>query len=443
MVVRMTIRSAGMRVPPTADVVVVGSGITGAATAAALTRRGATVVVLDKEIGPAREGSGRAQGSLRLQGRHPAEFELAVEALQGWARAAAEDPEYDVELDFGGNIYLCTEPDERPLLLGLVDQARASGLTSVEYLEAEAVRDLLPTATGALLGAMYSPVDAQCQPAKGTELFVRRARRGGATFVYGVKATRLIAARDRVVGVQTTAGRIDAGAVVVAAGAWTAHLLAGVGARVPILPVSMSELETAPLPTLFRPTVRAWGFGARQRPGGRLVVSAGLGARVTRRVSLYDLHGARHWLPRARTFRKNLRLRPDVRQLGREARALTALSPTLVPQRSPEPVPDRRSVDAALVRLARVFPAATGCRVDRRWAGLVDLTPDGLPVIDTNCGATGVTVVAGLSGHGLALGPVLGEIGADLALTGITGRPILPFALARFSGPVAAPEVMI
>jgi sarcosine oxidase, subunit beta len=60
-----------MELPGTADVVVVGSGITGAATAAAVAARGAAVVVVDKEDGPAREGSGRAQGSLRLQGPAP------------------------------------------------------------------------------------------------------------------------------------------------------------------------------------------------------------------------------------------------------------------------------------------------------------------------------------------------------------------------------------
>ena len=91
-----------MGLPATADVVVVGSGITGAATAAAAAARGADVVLVDKEDGPACEGSGRAQGSLRLQGRHPSEFPLAQESLRLWSRAAQEDPGYDVELAAGG-----------------------------------------------------------------------------------------------------------------------------------------------------------------------------------------------------------------------------------------------------------------------------------------------------------------------------------------------------
>jgi glycine/D-amino acid oxidase-like deaminating enzyme len=202
-------------------------------------------------------------------------------------------------------------------------------------------------------------------------------------------------------------------------------------------------VQTQALAPLFRPTIRAFGFGARQRPDGRIVVSGGLGARVTRRVSLYDLGGLRYWLPRARMFRKNLRLRVDGAQILREIRHRTPLSTALIPQPSPEPAPDRPSVDAALSRLAAVFPGAAEARAVRYWAGLVDMTPDGLPVIDGTCGPLGLTVVTGLSGHGLALGPVLGEIASDLALDGSTDRPIEPFSLARFTDKVASPGVMI
>jgi glycine/D-amino acid oxidase-like deaminating enzyme len=155
------------------------------------------------------------------------------------------------------------------------------------------------------------------------------------------------------------------------------------------------------------------------------------------------VNGLRFWLPRAKTFRKNLRIRVDARQVVRELRHCRSLGAGLVPVPSPEPVPDRRSVDDALRRLARVFPAAGAAVAQRYWGGLVDMTPDGLPVIDHRAGPDGLVVVAGLCGHGLALGPVLGEIAADLALDRTTRRPIASFALARFAGKVASPEVMI
>jgi sarcosine oxidase, subunit beta len=367
-----------MALPSTADVVVIGSGITGAATAAVAAARGASVVLIDKEDGPAREASGRAQGSLRLQGRSPSEFPLAREALRLWRQAAAEEPDQDIELATCGNLYFCVSEDEKPMLLSHVDEARAAGLAGVEFVDREQVREIIPAATGPFLGAMWSPVDAQCQPDKATGLYVRRARRAGAGITYGVKATRLLQVAGRIAGVQTTAGRIDAGAVVVAAGIWTSHLVATVG------------LRAQPLEPLFRQTIRAFGFGARQRPGGRIVVSAGLNARATRRVSMYDLNGLRHWLPRARSFRKNLRLRVDGRQILRELTHATILGTALVPQPSPEPVPDRSSVDAALSRLAVVIPGTSPARATRYWGGMVDMTPDGLPVIDGTAGPLGL-----------------------------------------------------
>ncbi len=439
---------APVTLPRQPDVIVVGCGITGAATAAALAARGARVVVLDKEAAPAAEGSGRAQGSLRVQGRHPSELALAREALDLWAAAVADDADApgagdDAEFARQGNLYLATRADELPLLRTLADQSHAAGLGAVRLLDPAELRRVVPAATGPQLGGLFSPYDAQAQPDSATRLWVRRAVRHGARFAYDTAVRGLLTSAGRVRGVRTARGDLLADRVVVAAGVWTPHLLAGVGLRLPLMPVALTELQTRPLPPLFAPTVRACGFGARQRPDGRLVVSAGLGARVTRRVSLYDLRGARLWLPRARDFRRSLRLRVDGRQLLREVRHRAVTHPALVPATSPEPLCDRRSVERALRRLAQVFPAATGATVERRWAGLVDLTPDGLPVVEHRAGPEGLVTVAGLSGHGLAIGPVLGEIAADLSLDGTTRHDIIPFSLNRFDGDVASPEVMI
>ena len=126
----------------------------------------------------------------------------------------------------------------------------------------------------------------------------------------------------------------------------------------------------------------------------------------------------------------------------RELARFSTVGPGLVPARSPEPKADRASVETALSRLSAVIPAMGRVAVSRYWAGLVDMTPDGLPVIDT-AGPHGLTVIAGLSGHGLALGPVLGEIASDLSLDGHTQRPIDSFRLDRFSEKVASPQLLI
>ncbi len=431
----------GRELPSGADVVVVGAGITGAATAAAVAARGASVLLVEKEDGPAHEGSGRAQGSLRVQGRHAAEFPLAVEALRLWREAAEEA---DFEFVVGGNLYFATRDSDLPVLRGLVDEAHASGLADVALLDPDQTREVLPAATGPFLGAMWSPIDAQCQPEKGTEAFVRRALDRGAGVAYGVKATRVIERAGRVAGLETSAGTVAASAVVVAGGAWTPYLASTVGLAVPIMPVVMSEVETKALPPVFRQTIRAFGFGARQRPGGRVVVSGGLNAVVRHEVSLYDLNGLRFWLSRAADFRSHLRLQLGARRILRQIATMSTLDTRLVPDRSPEPRPDRVAVDRALARLAGVIPAMAAATPARYWGGLVDMTPDGLPVIDGACGPEGLTIITGLSGHGFTLGPALGAIAAGLAVDGVSPLPIEGFRLARFSEPgVRRPEMLI
>jgi sarcosine oxidase, subunit beta len=427
--------------PTGAGGVVVGCGVVGAATAAALAGRGARVVLLDKEDGPGREASGRAQGSLRVQGRRPSERALAQEALRLWTEAATEA---DFEFVHGGNLYLQTRPEEAETLRHLLAESHAADLTEVELLDADQVRELVPAATGEFLGGMWSPVDAQCQPDLGTAYWAAKAQRLGARTAYGVKATRVCTTADRVMGIETTAGTLATDALVVAAGVWTPYLTRTVGIDVPIMPVVMSELETEPVPPLFKATLRAFGFGARQRPSGQLVVSAGLNARVWHGVSLADLHGLRWWAPRAWGFRNAIRLGLDLRRIGKQVRHLSTLGPVLVPARSPEPPVDGSLVDTSLQRLARVVPALCGVPVARRWGGLVDMTPDGLPVIDANSGPDGLAIVTGLSGHGFTLGPALGETAADLALEGRTNRDLKAFALARFAGGrVPRPAMMI
>jgi glycine/D-amino acid oxidase-like deaminating enzyme len=412
-----------------ADVVVVGGGISGYATAVAAAARGATVIVVEKERHPAFEGSGRAQGSLRLQGREPAEFPLAREAIGRWR--ALQD-EVDCELRFGGNLYLCDDPAELPTLRTLVDEAHGSGLSDVRLLDPEATRTVVPEATGPFAAAMWSPYDGQCDPAKATRAFAERAHAAGVTTLTSTLAQRIDARNESVRGLHTSAGYVEAGALVVTGGVWTPHLLATVGVDVPVMPMIHGQAETGPTDVRVEPTLRAFGFGFRQRPDGRLVLSAGINARVEHRLTLADTRGVRLWGARYLRNRGNVRLRLDPALTARQLRDRSRLSTAHIPIATEPPAPNRDDIDGALAALKRALPAFGPLRIERYWTGLLDVSPDGLPIVDHEAGPDGLVFVTGLSGHGLALGPVMGEICADLALDGSTARPIRPFRLARF-----------
>ena len=280
---------------------------------------------------------------------------------------------------------------------------------------------------------MWSPYDGQCDPAKSTRAFAARATARGVTTLHDTLALRIVERDGERPRPGDRRGFIHAAAVVVTGGVWTPHLVGTVGVDVPIMPVAHGQAETIPTDVRVGPTVRAFGFGFRQRPDGRLVLSAGLNARVEHRLSLGSTRNARLWAARYRGRRGNVRLRFDRALVQRQLRDRARLSTRHIPVGIEPPPPRRADLDAALGALGRVMPAFAGLRIDRCWSGMLDISPDGLPIIDHQAGPDGLVFVTGLSGHGLALGPVIGEIAADLALDDATAWPIRPFRLARFS----------
>lgn len=420
------------------DLIVVGAGICGAVAADVASAAGLRVAVVEKEHAAAQEGSGRAQGILRLQGRAPEEHPLAVEALRLWHELPRPEA---IELTFGGNLYLALQPAEVDPLRALVADAGRLGVPGVELLTAAQVRELVPAARGRFTGAMWSPSDGHCQPDKASAWFLDAAVRRGAEVHFDTKALAVTSAAGEVTGVRTTRGPLQAPAVVVACGVWTPHLLATAGVQVPVLPVALSELETTAVPPLFSAAVRAYGFGARQRPDGRLVVSNGLNAVVDHRVSLYDLRFARLWSRRLAAHWRSVRLRAGVAETVGQLRHRSTCAPDLVPAHRGGPTARRRRLAAALRAMAAVFPDVAAAHPARAWAGLVDMSPDGLPIVDSPL--PGLSFATGLSGHGFTLGPVLGRVLVELATEGHTTRQTAPFRLARFDGQVPVPTKTI
>jgi len=428
-----------MSLPKRPDVVVVGAGIIGATTALSIARRGASVMVVEKEATSATEQSGRAQGAIRVQGREPVELPLAEESLRLWRDLP--DPEA-LELRFTGNMYICISHQELQTADELVTQAHRHGLTRVRRISADEAREILPAATGIFSGAMWSEEDAQCDPTLATRYFVAAAERHGAEFQFGLTARSILHKDDAVAGVMVDDRTIKTRTVVVAAGVWAPYIAASVGLTLPIMPLALSQAETSPANVAVGPTLRAFGFGARQRPNGQLSISAGMNTIVDHYGSFASLNLPRTWLPRIARHYKDVRLHIDRARLWQEIRLRSASSGQLV-TRSIERPANTSLMNRSLARLQDVIPALRDVEAVRYWAGTIDMSPDGLPIIDAEEGPEGLVVISGLCGHGLALGPALGEIAADLALDGKTRRPIAPFALSRFGGPTPIPKKML
>jgi glycine/D-amino acid oxidase-like deaminating enzyme len=96
-----------------------------------------------------------------------------------------------------------------------------------------------------------------------------------------------------------------------------------------------------------------------------------------------------------------------------------------------DPAPDPALVRLGLTRLAENYPALGGLQVAQAWGGLIDSTPDAIPVISAVDSLPGLYLSTGYSGHGFGIGPAAGRLAADL----IAGDPPIvdphPFRYSR------------
>jgi glycine/D-amino acid oxidase-like deaminating enzyme len=82
--------------------------------------------------------------------------------------------------------------------------------------------------------------------------------------------------------------------------------------------------------------------------------------------------------------------------------------------RTLDPAPSRAILDEGVRNLVQSFPAFAGMKIAERWAGVIDATPDGVPVISEVPSLPGFYIASGFSGHGI--GPGSGHLMADLVM---------------------------
>ena len=367
-------------------ILIVGGGITGAAAADALAREGHAVTLIEKNS-IAAMASGRSLGGIRQSGRDPAELPLARAAIAIWA-GLIDTLEVDVEYRRTGNLRLARTPAEVEVIRAVVESQRALGLDIHLLSDNAAVRAIAPAMSPNVLAASFCSTDGQANPVKATRAFADCARMHGATIREGVAAIAIRVARDRVTGVDTTVGFIPADRVIVAAGVNTPALLAPLGLDLPMSVKIVSVVQSEPLPPCLDQVfgVANANCAGRQEADGRLRFTNGLG----------------DWSA-------------DPAQWTIDSLA-----------------PSANDIRDLVDLVAHVLPIAGGARISRTWGGLIDLTPDALPVIDAPESVAGLVVAAGFSGHGFCLGPISGLLSADLALARAPRHDLAAFRLARF-----------
>ena len=420
--------------PAETDVVVIGGGIAGVCTALTLAERGVAVVLCEKgEIGA--EQSSRNWGWVRKMGRDPRELPLAIEALRQWN---GMDQRVGAATGFrvGGIAYLCEDEAAIAQRETWLEHSRLFQLDT-RIIGAAEVAKLMPGSTRRYAGALYTASDGQAEPEKAAPAIANAARRAGAAVFTRCAVRGIETQAGRVAAAVTERGRIRCQGVVLAGGAWSRLFAGSLGIELPQLKMLSSVMRTAPLPAgEAAPETAALGhgFALRKRDDGGYTLTHG-------RLGFHDLVPDSFrlffdFLPAWRAERSAVRLRFG-RRFFEEARlprrwALDRPSPFEV-RRILDPEPYQPILDLASRNLRQEMPAIGRLPIVQRWAGLIDVTPDAVPVISPVEALPGMVIATGFSGHGFGIGPGAGRLAADL----VTGTsPVVdpePYRLARFS----------
>ena len=375
----------------TFDAIVIGLGAHGSAAALALTRRGLRVLGIERferghELG---SSGGRSRMIRRAYFEHLAYIPLLVASRTGWDRLAEESGEPMVTTT--GGLYIGAPDGD--LVTGSIASAREQAVAH-EVVDADEIRRRWPAFTpdDGMLGVV-DPGGGLIDPGRAIEAQLRLAEAGGAELRFGERALDWRPA-DGGIEVETDAGVVSAGHLVIAAGAWTSSFL----------PDLKLPLEVERMPVFW--------FEPRGGPTGPA------GDRLPVWIVETTFDGAFYGFPYAASS---------------GLKVARHYSGQIV---DPDTV-DREERPADLERVRsfgrRHLPAIADAPTRDSMVCMYTTAPDLHFVIDVHPEVAGVAYASACSGHGFKFAPAIGEVLADLALTGATAIPIDHFRAARFA----------
>jgi glycine/D-amino acid oxidase-like deaminating enzyme len=420
--------------PQEVDVVIIGAGIAGTTTAFFLAERGVKVVLLEKGR-VAGEQSSRNWGWVRQQGRDWAELPIMMEANRIWRGLASLTGEADLTFTQSGCIYLAKGPAEAAKYETWYEMARQHQLDT-RMLSVQEIRERLPGMGGNWTTGMVTETDGRAEPSVAVPALARAAHRAGATIIEGCAARTLDIQAGRIAGVVTEAGRVRCDQVVLAGGAWSNGFAANAGTDLPQLMVRSTVARTEIAPDTYSSNISQPGLSLRRRADGGYTLATGDIAEHY--LSPASFRYATKFLKLLSMSARDVRLRlaapkgfpgawgTPSRWSGDEVSPFERMR-VLNPEPSPMVV---RRIEA---RLGERYPALKGVRLAEAWAGMIDVTPDAVPVLGEDQRIKGLHFATGLSGHGFGIGPAIGRIMSDLLTGRSPGHDLTRFRPERFS----------
>jgi glycine/D-amino acid oxidase-like deaminating enzyme len=430
--------------PRQADVIVIGAGIIGTCTAYELARKGISVALIEKGI-VGGEQSSRNWGWVRQQNRDLSELPLVMYSIRRWDELASE-----IGMDLGfrreGILFCTNKPDEIARWERWGNAAREQGF-HCEILSAAQTQSRAAGGSTPWTGGVWSPTDGKAEPSMAVPAIAEGAKHLGVYVLQNCAARGLELHGKDVTGVWTEQGLIKCNAVVCAGGAWSARFCHRHGLDVPIANVEGTALRT----TVARDVVEAGCIGTpnyalRRRIDGSYTLAApGYGT-----INIAP-QGLRYATKFYQMYRSNLTKKLNYRINSSFWNGPEAAGKWEFDQISPfeksrilDPAPNKKLVALAINNLVKDYPSLQGIGVAAAWGGMIDTTPDLVPIVSKVPTINGFIVAAGFSGHGFALGPGAGRLISEMVLNETTFTDTSAYRLDRFSdgSAIRRPEMM-
>ncbi|MFK7862167.1 MAG: NAD(P)/FAD-dependent oxidoreductase [Granulosicoccus sp.] len=370
-----------------ADLIIIGGGIHGCATAMFAAQRGMDVIVIEKDT-VGRHASGVNAGGVRRLGRDFREIPISQHSMKLWYQLP-ELVEDDCGFQIAPQIRVAETTAEMESLYDRVAQLQTMGFDHEVVLSQSELRRRLPAVSDHVVGGIGSLRDGFAQPYQTTFAISRRARRDGARIFEG-QAVKQVVQRGELWEVVTEQTTFSAPKVLNCAGAWAGRIAESLGEMAPVKAVAPMMLVTSRLPQFCDSVIGAAGrpLSFKQMPNGTVVIGGG--------------------------------------RLG-HADTSNNLSETVFSE--------LRQTAATAVD---IFPIMRKATVVRSWSGIEGRMPDGIPVIGPSKRHQGIFYAFGFSLHGFQMGLGVGDIMAELISNGATQWPLDDFSIGRFVKPVGS-----
>lgn len=371
-----------------ADVIIIGGGIIGCATAYYLAKKGSSVIVLEGSDHIGNGGSSRNGGGVRQSGRDSRELPLVMYGIKNLWPTLSDELGVDCEYHQDGNLRLGKTQKHLEILSGLAEKAKKCGL-DVRMIDGDQVRKINPYLSDEVIGASWCPTDGHANPLTTTLGYYKKARELGVRFITGEIVVELRKVKGKLRKVITPNNVYEGNTVVLAAGLESRKIAQTVGIDIPMQPVLLEALVTEAEPKMFDQmlgTAEADFYGHQTKHGS------------------FVFGGSSGFEP----------FNDDNGINGTSSMTASCICRGII----------------------KYIPRLKEAKIVRTWAGWIDQCQDKVPVLGKVEEVPGLILATAFCGHGFGIAPGAASQLAELIAYGKTTVDLSPLHYDRFKAKI-------